>query len=134
MAPLERRAQGLLARGRRAVAIAGKQLQPVLHGGRELRNAQQWGTRRRQFDGQRQSVELAAQLDGGRRRVVAENETSVALRARSQQRHCREGLRQHRRQRTLGHGQRANAVHVFGRQPQRRLAGDEQPQPRRRLE
>ncbi len=135
MAPLECPTQRLLARGCRSIAVARQHLQPVLHRSRELLHTQQRGSRSRQLDSQRQTVKLPAQIDGCRRAGVAQHKARVrTARAFDEQRHRAECLCQRGGQRTLRHGQRADAIDPFCRQPQRRLAGDDQPQARCRIQ
>jgi hypothetical protein len=133
VAPLDGGAQRLLPAWRSAVAIAGEHAQAFGHGGQELVEPEQPHPGRGQFDGQRVAVELPAQFHDRRHLRVGQHEAAIGrLCAFGKQRHGAEGLGLPGRQRTLRHGQPGEPHHAFLGQLQRRLAGDEQAQPRRR--
>ncbi len=71
MAPVERRAQGLVTRQRRAVA-AREQPEPVVEAGGDALDPERGGARRGELDRERDPIEAPA--NGGRRRRKADIE------------------------------------------------------------
>jgi hypothetical protein len=92
VAPLERRAQSLLACRRRAVAVSRQQPQPVAHRACEAVNAEHRGACRGELDGQRQAVDRVADRHHRRQVGIGERKAGVGrLRAVDEQCHCAAG-------------------------------------------
>jgi hypothetical protein len=132
MAPVECGAQGLLAR-RRQPAARGEQAQPVVQPVTQALQPQQRQPRRGQFDGQRDAVQPAADVEHGGQVAGVQSELRLD----------RAGAVLEQRQRIAsgrplcqrlgagsGHGQRAQPHHVLEAHAQRLLAGGQQVQPR----
>ena len=131
VAPVERRHQRLLAR-RQAAVFAAQQLEALRQPGLQPVQPQQRQARRRQLDGQRDAVQMPAQLDHRVAVVVAQGEAArYRLRLVDEQRHRAVAQRLARGRAGFRHRQRLEPEHALAVDVQRRLAGDEQPHARR---
>ena len=117
---------------RRAAAVAGEQLQPFRETLREPAQAEEGDPARGQLDRQRQSVQLAAQVDHRGDVVVSQLEASIArLRLTDEQRDRAEADCLGRSGADFGHRERPEPEYALAVGLQRDLAGDEQAHARR---
>ena len=123
VAPVQRRAQGAVARQGRAPAL-GQQRKAVIERGGDRRQIERIAARRRQLDRQRQAIELAADRRNQRERGdIARDRHADRPRPLDEQvdRRDIEGLERI----ALGQGQGREAMNPFAGGAQRLAAGDE---------
>jgi len=136
MAPVHGCAERLLARGRGA-AEGAQQAKALVEPGRHAADAEQRATRRRQLDGQRRAVELAAELEHGGDVVVVDAGAPVGrLQALVEQgdRAERQRLGSAGLAGTLRHVEAAEPEDALVRHAQGHLAGHQHVQGRGRLD
>ena len=136
MAPVHRRAERLLAR-RRGAAERAQQAEALVEPRRDAADAEHRAARRRQLDGERRAVELAAELEHDGDVVGIDAGAPVGrLQALVEQGDRAEGerLRHADLARTARHVEAAEPEHAFVRHAQGHLAGHQQAQRRGRLD
>ena len=129
VAPLHRRAQGLVP-AQRGSCSRGEQQEALAHAGVNGMQPQHRHARRCELDGQRQPVELPAQIDHQRHVGLRDFEAGRSgAHARLEQKQ-RAVAADPRHGSVAGHGQRLEAALLFGPQAQRLLAGGQHAQRR----